>query len=261
MTTPTEEKLAVDLIQFAESFTLDPDLDAALLHKFQQPRQRSRLIAGRGKVVHTLMMSAATLAFVALTILVIPPLRSFAQDVLRQIGAITITNAPTGYDVFSTQPTIPPDSTPIPGITPQVYEVRNLPLEEVTALTGFDVLEINCVPDGYYLSTRDVWQRNGMNSAATSYYNPASENSFHISQTIYETSALREFPVGEADIVDVTVRGVPGVWAEGVTTWPAGATLNALFWHEGVFTFIMQSSGPDGGLEMDEMIRIAESLE
>lgn len=267
MTTPkntltpqiAEEKLAVDLRHFAESFTLSPEFDAALVSQFQQPvkpRQPARIIR-LGRIVAA---SAAVFVLMTLLILTIPPLRALAQDILRQIGVITISNAPTAYDVYSTQPTIPPDSTPIPGVTPQIYDMQTLSLEAAAAQTGFAVLVPHSLPARYRLTARDVWHQNGVNSVTTIYHRPQPDDSLSISQTIYdpnEPDQSRQFDVGDAAVTDVTVRGLPGLFAEHVTTWPPGAMINMLFWQEGEFTFMMQSSL----LTLDEILSIADSLQ
>ncbi|MBN2305408.1 MAG: hypothetical protein JXQ72_13060, partial [Anaerolineae bacterium] len=224
----SDEALAVDLIRLAEGFTLAPELDTALMREFQRTPVTMPIDSRDSRyprfqpVLRRFMMGAAALAFVVLMILMVSPLRSFAQDFLRQIGAVTITDAPTGYDLYSAQPTIDPRSTPIPGIERQVYEVRFLSLEEVAALTGFDVLVAGYVPAGYRISARDVWPRyettSGYYSVSTHYYSSAADDSVSIAQTRYDTGDpsqddAREIAIGKAAVVDVTVRGGPGVWA------------------------------------------------
>lgn len=214
------------------------------------------------KVVQTrriLGLIAAVLVIAISAVFTVPSLRTFAQDILFQIGVITISNAPTGMDFYLTEPTPNPSSTPNPSVEPQVFEMRQLSVEEANALIEFTMSTPTYLPAGYRISNRDVWQRNGLNSVTTIYHNAQMNDSLSISQTIYGTSHPtqgREFPVGEASIIEINVRDVQGAWVEGVTTWPPGATLNMLFWQEGEFTFMMQSAK----LPLDEMLGIAESL-
>lgn len=214
------------------------------------------------KVVQTrriLGLIAAVLVIAIGAVFTVPSLQTFAQDILIQIGVITISNAPTGMDVYLTEPTPNPSSMPNPSVEPQVFEMRQLSVEEANALIEFTMSAPTYLPAGYRISNRDVWQRNGLNSVTTIYHNAQMNDSLSISQTIYDTSHPtqgREFPVGEASIIEINVRDVQGAWVEGVTTWPPGATLNMLFWQEGEFTFMMQSAK----LPLDEMLGIAESL-
>ncbi|MCA0453823.1 MAG: DUF4367 domain-containing protein [Chloroflexi bacterium] len=232
-------------------------LETASTLQISRTQMRSSYPTWRG--LRMVAIGLTALLIISAIVLAVPPLRTFAQDVLRQIGAITVSNNPTGFDVYSAQPTPPPNSTPIPNITPQVYEMRHLSVEQASALTGFRILIPAYLPPQYRSSSRDVWQRNGMNSVTVNYYNHKLDDGLSLYQTIYDLNnplQTREFPVGDAPITDVRVRGYNGVWAEQVSTWPLGAGINMLIWQEGEFTFMMQSQK----LPLAEMLKIAESL-
>ncbi|MFN8529498.1 MAG: hypothetical protein U0670_12875 [Anaerolineae bacterium] len=260
--TTEDEAFAVDLLKWADHLTPTADLDARVMRGLREDTSR---ISAHRKPAPMLrfaaVIAAAVLGFGVL-VMTVPPLRTLAQSILYQFGLLTVTDAPTGYDEWLAQPTVDPASTPIPGIEPQVYEMRNLSLEAVEALTGFPVLEPRDVPTGYLRGSRDVWQRNGMNSASTSYYSPHSPISFNIAQTLYDESMPHAFSIGDAPTQAVEVRGVSGLWVEHSATWPPGSTLSMLFWQEGEFTFILQSGTTTGSpFGLAEMLRIANSLE
>jgi len=257
-----EEQLAADIIMFAQGFELSSESDAAIIQQLKavSPHQRVQLPFIANRSLRVASVSIGLMALMVLGVLTVPPLRALAQDLLRQIGRITVSDAPSYYDVYSQQPTISPNSTPIPDITPQIYENRLLSLDEVSRLADFTVYAPSYLPARYRIGSRDLWQSDGLKSVTTSYHNPITYDGLSISQSIYavnEPDQTRQFPVGDAEMVDVMVRGVGGLWVEGVTTWPEGSTLNMLFWQEGDFTFMLQTSR----LSQAEMIRIAESLE
>lgn len=260
-TTP-DEAFAVDLLKWADNLTPSAELDAQVMPFLRQDSPHLAAHRKPSPVLRLAAVMAAVLLGFGVLVMTVPPLRTLAQSILYQFGLLTVTDAPTGYDEWLAQPTVDPASTPIPGIEPQAYEMRNLSLEAVEALTGFPVLEPRNVPTGYLRGSRDVWQRNGMNSVSTSYYSLHSPISFNLAQTLYDETMPHEFSIGDAPTQAVEVRGVDGLWVEHSATWPPGSTLSLLFWQEGEFTFILQSATTTGNpFGLPEMLRIANSLE
>lgn len=265
MKIPNEDQPMIDVAQRLAETDLSVEsgrigeIRQALVERAANPEAARENLPKANQTRRVLALGAAALVIGITAVFAVPSLRTLAQDMLIRIGVITISNAPTGMDIYLTEPTPNPASTPNLSVEPQVFEMRRLSVEEANALTGFTIAVPADTPAGYRVSSREVWQKNGLNSVTTIYHNAQLNDSLSISQTIYDISnpsQEREFPAGEASIVEIDVRGVQGAWVEGVTTWPPGTTLNMLFWQEGEFTFMMQSAK----LPLDEMLRIAESL-
>ena len=80
----------------------------------------------------------------------------------------------------------------------------------------------------------------------------------------------KRFPVGQADVREVVVRGKPAVWVEGASLalkksgFPIGQitrnleAMNVLLWEEGDISFELSTT--DLGLPLEEMLKIAESM-
>lgn len=226
----------------------------------------------------TVLLEAAAAAIIIVGVfLTLPALRSFAQDIIREIGAFRISTEPTEaeQDVARFNSGTPTALPPIlePGVTPvrQVYSMRRLTVEQAEAEVGFHAYAPTYVPDGYVLSGRDTWMRDGQpiwgdhRMVVDTNYTNGGTSHFVIWQNLYREGYVEDLPIGDSPVLDVTVRGYAGVWIEqvqrgvsmdGQEHWHT-VGVNILIWEENGFTFWMQSNA----LDLDEMLKIAESLQ
>jgi hypothetical protein len=122
-------------------------------------------------------------------------------------------------------------------------------------LTGFPVLAPSYLPEGYGIetsaNTSGAWtvihQNGGVRASIT--YQGQAEDSF---LTIEEFKELTDQSktVESPEIVDVTVRGLPGAWL------PDARRKNILIWEENGLTYLVISNT----LSLDEILKVAESL-
>ncbi len=226
----------------------------------------------------TVLLEAAAAAIIIIGVfLKVPGLRSFAPDIIREIGGIRISTEPTEAErdaarFNSGTPTaLPP--TLEPGVTPvrQAYSMRWLTVEQAEAEVGFHAYAPTYVPDGYVLSGRDTWMHDGQpiwgdhRLVVDTSYTGGGSSHFVIWQNRYREGYVADLPIGDSPVLDVTVRGYAGIWIEqaqrgigkGAEEEWHTVGVNILLWEEDGFTFWMQSST----LALDEMLKIAESLE
>lgn len=234
------------------------EMQLRMLHQ----KQKGEKIMRSTPLFRNLSLTAAATLMLVLLVLVIPPLNAFAQDILRQIGNLSLTNSPT----FTERELNSDNSQDATSDTPLVL----LTLEEASNQAGFAVLIPDYVPTDFTLVYRVVEESDSAKMVMTTYQparNPKEDQSIWVYQGIVPDN--QEYPVGDAAVVDVTVRGLPGVWVENVVTgveYSAAAdhtngqsTLlrsNFLFWEENGFLFAIQSPV----LGLDETLKVAESL-
>lgn len=237
-------------------FAHELEMQLRALHQ----RQKGEKIMRSTQLFRHFSLTAAATLMLVLLVLVIPPLNAFAQDILRQIGNLSLTNSPTlaERELNDLQDTT--SDTPLVLLT----------LEEASNQAGFAVLTPSYVPTDFTLVYRVVEESDSAKMVMTTYQlarNPKEDQSIWVYQGIVPDN--QEYPVGDAAVVDVTVRGLPGVWVENVVTgveYSAAAdhtngqsTLlrsNFLFWEENGFLFAIQSPV----LGLDETLKVAESL-
>ena len=263
---------------------------------FMSPNGRKTKRAGlmktrwfRSRPAHLWEAVAATVIMVSV-FLAVPGLRSFAQDIIREIGGIRLLNGPTETEKSVSQMN---SSTPLPrptlepGVTPvqQAYEVRRMTLAQAEAEAGFHAYEPTYVPEGFAVWGRDTWIRNGQTIwgdqrkvIQTTYYNngealsPSAQEKYghtgeprlDISQNLFVEGDVSDLAIGDSPVADVTVRGHAGIWIEqaqmGAYADEAGqwhtTGENILIWEENGFTFSVRSNV----LPLDEMLKVAESL-
>ncbi len=80
----------------------------------------------------------------------------------------------------------------------------------------------------------------------------------------------KRFPVGQADVREIVVRGRPAIWVEGASLslgkagFPIGQitcdfeAMNVLLWEKGDVSFELSTT--DLELSLEEMLKIAESM-
>jgi hypothetical protein len=202
-----------------------------------------------------------------LTLMVSPTARAFAQDQIRQIGALIfqpIDRESTSWPIVTAQPTsiAPGDTNPPENATL---------LEDASRLSGFDVLAPEYLPEGYAVDS--VWSIDKRESGiyvVSTFRNDANSQFLLLNQIDYESGA--NFVQTYADneqVSDVSVRQQAGVWITGrlmadptdhrpnSQAEPQLYPTNWLVWEESGITYALFGNG----LSQAEMVRIAESLE
>lgn len=199
-----------------------------------------------------------------LTVMISPAARAFAEEQIRQIGALIFSYRPSGTEVAPTAlPTVP-----APGDT-NPPENATL-LEDASRLSGFTVLEPDYLPEGYQVAS--VWSIDRRESGVyvVSTFRNATQNQFLLlNQIDYAPGASFEQTYADNEqLADVSVRGQQGVWITGrLMTDPTDHApvpqaerqlypTNWLVWQEGDITYALFGNG----LLQEEMIKIAESL-
>jgi hypothetical protein len=236
-----------------------------------QPRRISR-------VAFALLIIVALLALTFIT----PQGRAFAQDIIRRIGNFIITDESSDAEKYVA--TLQ-SGTPTPTVDPnwvctdcQPVVAGLLTITHASAKAGFPVYEPMYIPLGYRLSSRDVLITKSSITADMSYrieLDPPLHNGLQmagiiaIDQTLVSSDAQPwEMGVGDVPIVDVTVRGQPGVWLEQVPIIPFQdqqgewdyERWNQLVWSEDGYNFMLQTNMPSDILSLTELLKIADSL-
>lgn len=220
----------------------------------------------------------------ALFSLAIPPVRTFAQNIIQSIGNFLFVDEPTDAEnyvatVQSGIPTPTPDPTIIAKITPQFYETKLLSSADASAKAGFTVYTTGYMPEGYTLNTRDVLFTGQTITSDTSYrkeLDPPLHDGMQFSAIIALEQTLTNedtdpwiMGLGDIPVVEVSLRGVKGGWIEQIPIYPFQnengewdyARWNQLIWAENGFTFVLQTNLPADMLPLEEMMKIAESLQ
>jgi hypothetical protein len=193
---------------------------------------------------------APVMTMILLLALTLAPVRAFAQELLHQIGAITLTRETTETERFLSEPEAPPlaaQPTAVPGGSGPSWQGR--------------AYESPYVPAGYELD------------AATpnlAYVNGAASHGGYSYFRIYSlASSLEEFPISGATISSVAVRQTTGSFVEGAPLYvkpPEGRAtrdqleidpVNLLMWEENGKVIVVESNH----VPLDEMLKIAEAVE
>ena len=212
-----------------------------------------------------------------------PQGRAFAQEIIRRIGNFVITDEASDAEKYvatlqSGTPTPTVDPNWVCTDCPEPVVVGLLTIEQASAKAGFPVYEPTYIPLGYQLSSRDVLNTGSSITAHMSYrieLDPPLHDGLQmagiiaISQTLVSSDAQPwETGVGDIPIVDVTVRGQPGVWLEQVPIIPFQdqqgewdyERWNQLIWSEDGYNFMLQTNMPSDILPLAELLKMAESL-
>ena len=218
-------------------------------------------------------------AAVVMTLLVIcfgliwasPAMRVRAQAILAQVGLFVLTDEPTLME--QTLAETPEPITPEPPPSDALQPISASSLDEAREQSDFPIFTPGYVPEGYELNQPQAYElfccHDGeTNEVATTYFSPEGQYLIMIRQIRSATdsteSLLTTFPIGDASVVDVNVRGQEGIWVDGslqgshqnedgtreLTAW------NILLWQEDEFLFWIYNNG----LSMDEAVKLAESL-
>jgi len=201
----------------------------------------------------------AAAVLLALTLLVSPAKRAYAQDVLRQIGLYQLVpgerpprpNAPAGLP--------DPTSTPASGNPARITTV-----EEAAAAAGFAAYVPAYLPAGCTFQEASVMkyinEQFRLEGIGIYIHYACGEDFIEVLQAVmYETQPRLSY-TGETEIQDVTVNGRPGVWMidihHDLPDDPFGGRLDELWWEQDGFYLAVQTTA----FPLEEILRIAESL-
>ena len=144
---------------------------------------------------------------------------------------------------------------------------------------GFPVYAPAYIPDGFNLSTRDVLTGGQSISVDASYrieydqpFEPGQQTTglIVINQSLLLDGAQEwRHPVGDTPIIDISVRGQPGIWLEQVPVYPFQnengeweiTRWNQILWSEAGYNFMLQTNLPTAILPLEELLKIAGSLQ
>lgn len=232
---------------------------------FQQLNAQS--IAHKHRI-RQLSFGLSLAAFILVLALIFsPPVRTFAQNVLLQLGKLFITQEPTYAEQYE-QSLVNPDHSPATSDRLPIVEWQSPPLltrAEAESQAGFLIAEILNPPSGWNLATRFVTLPDASTpfTRVTTTYQTG-QSILVLTQTRFEPSAPDEMlPVGEAPAGPVTVQGLPGLWIENLrlstyvdeNNLVAPQFANLLVWEQAGFEFRIQSTP---GLALAEMLEIAD---
>lgn len=193
---------------------------------------------------------------------------STATPNVIQIGPFILTHAPTLQEqrLSGTPPPTPQESSST-GQGATYHEAATV--AEARKLAGFDVWSPGYLPSGYTLQRYTVLVGSDAPALEVSaeYISEDFEQLWYLRQIPYSTkdaNNAHEFPIGNARVVTVTVRGQPGVWVEatnqGAHQTETGEEIlvpwNILLWVEGGYFFWLYSSE----LSLEDNLQVAESL-
>ena len=230
------------------------------------------------------LAALAAAALLAIVFLSVPSLRAAAQNLFTRIGNMVLNNNPSDAEEYvavmqSGTPTATVDPNWECTDCPEPQIMGKLTADQASEQAGYHVLSPGYIPQGYDLSTRDVL-KTGQTITTSTDYRMELEQPLHdglqfsgiidIGQTSFLADAQTwESSVGEVPIVEVTVRGNPGAWLEQVPVYPFQdaegnwqyAYWNQLVWSEGGFNFMIQTNMPVDLLPLEELMKIADSMQ
>lgn len=239
-----DEQLTTQIIELAKSFKLNTAFDTALLEQIeQQPRIINNDTTARYRILSRIATSAAAVVLIFLAFLTITPLQTFAQEIIRQIGTFILTDGNP-----ENQPTVPAD------------QQEGEPLVSVSdAAAASEAIGFAVYVPEYEGIGRPIYYalpNDHPNYVVTDYRSyRRSTSMLTIFQWRSDDNAPRdEFSIGDTEIRDVMVNGLPAVWVEQL--WGGAENYNHLMWEQDGFTFGIQSVD----LPLEEVIAVAESM-
>ena len=230
-----------------------PEFAAALYKRINRPMNNQTKSISLGRMA---LSAAAVGILLVAALLIYPPTRVEAFNLLRQIGVFTITTeAP-----ITVQPTArPPDAAQAPAAAQSAAEASQL--------AGFSVLAPQGLPDGYaFVEPLSIVPVGSGKTVVSTYLNPTQEAFILINQSQFQGGdSYSDYVSGQETVQDVEVRGHPGVWITGrmmtspVAGQPNGEKLRAsnwLRWEENGIVYLVASDR----LSLEEVLQLAQSL-
>lgn len=234
---------------------------------------------GRQRTRRTVKLSTAFAVLVSilgLALALSPPLRAWAQEVLGRVYNLLITDAPT-----EAERALPMLLTATPQAG-QSVDLNTLSPEEASLRVGFTVLvprsiptaeeeDIYAVPWG--VGRIDRWELDLIENGVMVFGIYNRWYTVRILERKLPAGQQEEFPIGDARVNRVQVRGHTGYWIEEAATEIIGgggstflgtddiewqlAHSNILVWAEGEVVYLILG---DDELSLDDLLAIAQSL-
>ncbi len=269
------EAVQADVTFAASLASLDVAAESGELRRALRQKWVGKPIKERVGMTRRIVTAGIVVGIVLVGLLAVPPLRSFAQSILREIGGITLTGDRTLAEQIADgeQPEgssmAHADGAPVPTAAPPA----NLSGGEVAELADFEGWLPTFVPDGYeQISHYVAADYKGNPLIMTGYTRVAGEevSFFTLDQMVTREDIEEPFgrwDVGNAEISDVTVNGTEAVFVEGanIVAVPDDANengfrpapANILIWTADGFTFTLVAND----LGQAELIAVAESVQ
>ncbi len=201
-------------------------------------------------------LAASSAVLVCLSaLLLFPSARAFAGGIIQHIGGFGFTHDPslivpvqkTGAGSVGVVKTHSSVSLQVNGKVPSAFDAAG-----ASKLAGFTVLAPAYVPAGY--SSMSDWfvSPQGSGMIATAGYRDAATHFLLITEWKAGNSPEQDY--ARDQIVDVTVRGQPGVYLPSPANTPGRK--DALVWAENGITYSLISDS----LPLDELMKVAEGL-
>ena len=198
--------------------------------------------------------TVALVAFLAAALLFSPSALAFAEGIIRQVGGYAFVLGGQPVDLRgSSGPIRIVKTLGLVSIETTGYVPSANDLSGASRLAGFPVLAPAYLPTGYTaMSGWFVTSDSGGNVASNGYRDATGSHFLVINQWQVGGDARREF--ARDQIVDVTVRGHPGLWLPGTTS--GDDEKEALVWDEGGITYSIITNF----VPLHEMLKVADSL-
>lgn len=262
---------------------VESQLKQKLLRQMADPKIRTSSSNRQPRLRRYSLATLVLASVLIIAVIAIPPVRAAAENLFTQIGNLILKNNPTDAQQYvatmqSGIPTPTLDPNWVCTDCPEPVIMGVLTAQQASDKAGYRVYEPQYIPEGYELTSRDVFQTDKTITTSSS-FSKELEIPLHdglqfsgiiaIGQTHYlDGSQPNIANVGEVPIVDVTVRGNPGVWLEQVPIYPFQdaegnwqyAYWNQLEWSEDGFNFMIQTNMPADLLPLEELMKIADSL-
>jgi hypothetical protein len=244
------------LNQFDQPAPPRPIFAEALYRRINQPMIKPN----RLKVYRAVALTAAVCAALALTLLFSPPVRAFADGLIRQVGGYIFVQGtdkntrsqkdvqPSGTPVKKTgdlKPNQPNNSKSDPAGKAGVLSSPDA--AGATVLAGFTVLAPAYLPTGF--TQQDPWMvmKSDTGGSVTTAYQGAGSHMLIVTEEKDASKSPQTYTL--PNIQDVTIHGQPGVWL------PEGGK-NTLMWQEDGITISLMTDS----LPLAEVQKVAESL-
>ena len=270
------EAVQADVTFAASLASLDVAADSGELRRALRQKWAGKQTKESVGMTRRVVTAGIVVGIVLVGLLAVPPLRSFAQSILREIGGISLSGDRTLVERIAdgeesdagTRDT--PDGPEMP---PTAAPPANLSSDEVAELADFEGWLPTFVPDGYEQTSHYVAaDYKGNPLIMTGYTRVAGEevSFFTLDQMVTKENIEEPFgrwDVGNAEISDVTVNGTQAVFVEGanIVAVPDDANengfrpapANILIWTAEGFTFTLVAND----LGQAELIAVAESVQ
>ena len=93
--TPLEDDALLDTARTLLDADFNAEIPLALLHPAALTKGQPKMMSRTYRTLRALLATAAVFVIAGAAVLTVPPLRALAQDILRQIGIIKVTDGPT----------------------------------------------------------------------------------------------------------------------------------------------------------------------